>query len=201
MPKLKKLKLVALLGIALICFIFIFLPLLGHKWGTRHSISRTSVVALDKWERFKSEEGRFSIRFPGTPEADTNIVESKIGLIPVVSFYVWADIQTQYAVNYSDNPEPAKKLTTSQQFDAGMGGVENKLGKITSYHDFSFGTYPAREFNFTGRGKANFSGTVRLILASGRLYQIMVVFLTKDPHQDDFKVFFDSFSISTVGLK
>jgi hypothetical protein len=196
MQNFRKLKFSLISGIIGFSIVFVVLPILGHAWRKKQPSFFPSVVPANQWKRFESQEGGFRVLFPGTPEITTNIFNTKTGEIPMLCFSTWADRQTQYAVNYSDSPKIVEKLNAQQQFDASQKGVTDKFGEIIVRRDFKFGDCPARDFEFVAGGKANFSGRVRLILDNQRLYQIMVIFLTKKPHQDDFKTFFDSFSIS-----
>ena len=197
MLKLQKLKVAVLIGIALlVSFVFIGLPLIGHAWRKNHPVIYSSVVPASQWKFFASEEGRFRILFPGKPESTNEVVGNAVVEITLHTFYVWANQQTEYALNFSDNPKNVKNLSSKQIFDVGQNGVAEKLGKIAAQHDFKFGNYPARDFEFVVGGKGNFSGHIRYVLVDQRLYQIMVMFLTENLHRDDFKIFFDSFSLS-----
>jgi hypothetical protein len=195
MPKSKRLKVVLLIGIAAFLFVFVLLPVLGHAWRKRHPVTFQSVVPANQWKFFASEEGKFRVLFPGTPVTTNEISNSQGYEIIFHSNYVWADRQTQYAVNFSDNPEIVERLTPKQQFDASQKAVAESFGAIVSQNDFKLGTYPARDFEFVAGGKANFSGRIRLVLVNRRLYQIMVIFLTQNPHVDDFQNFLNSFSV------
>ena len=194
MPKSKRLKIFLIVGIVGFLFVFILLPMLGHAWRKRHPVNFPSVVSANQWKLFDSKEGKFRVLFPGTPETTNEISNFHDYEIVFHSTYVWADRQTQYAVNFSDNPEIVERLNPQQQFDASQKAVAEKFGGIVSQNDFKFGAYPARDFEFAVGGKGNFSGKIRLVLVDRRLYQIMVFFLTKNPHENDFKIFFDSFS-------
>ena len=182
------------MGIALLCF-FIFVPPLTRKWSKNHLVNYPSVIPAKSWKKFSSAEGNFSIWFPGKPEY-TNVVISASGIeISQPCFFVWADSQTEYAVNYCDYPKVVEKLTPEQQFDSSQAGVAKALVEILYQQNNKFENYPARDFEFVARGKANFSGRVRLILKNDKLYQIMVVFLTANPHSADRDTFFNSFRL------
>jgi hypothetical protein len=198
--KSKKVRIVVLIGILFaIFFVVIFLPLLGRAWRKNHPVNYASVVPANKWKRFASDEGGFSIRFPGTPEETNVLVKVAAGEFEMPCYFVWADVQTEYAVNYVDYPRNVDKLGTEKIFDLSMASVAGAFGKIVFYRDMSFKGYPAREFEFVAGGRANFSGRVRLILVHQRLYQILVIFLTQNPHRDDFRVFFESLSLRQDG--
>jgi hypothetical protein len=196
MPKNKRVKIFLVFGIIGVLFIFVFLPTLGHAWRKMHPVNFPSVVPVSQWKHYSSEDGKYHVLLPGIPKSTNETINSYDVDIVLHTTYVWADRQTQYAVNFSDYPKVIERLSFQQQFDASQKGVADKFGNIVSQHDFKLGTYPARDFAFVAGGKANFSGKIRMVMVDRRLYQLMVIFLTKNPHEDDFKTFFDSFSIS-----
>jgi hypothetical protein len=53
--------------------------------------------------------------------------------------------------------------------------------------------FDARELEFAKGGKANYSGRVRFILVGHRIYTLVTVFLTANPHPQERAAFFDSF--------
>jgi hypothetical protein len=191
----KKFKKVAIVGIAFILFIFVLLPLIGHAYRQHHPVNYPSVIPASQWKFFASKEGGFRVLFPGSPQETNVTINATATNIIMPCFFVWADRQTEYAVNYGDYPKNLKRLSPKDQFDLSQAGVAKKFGNVLIERDYSFENFPARDFEFVVGGKGNFSGKVRLILVDERLYQIMVIFLTKNPHLDDFKNFFDSFSI------
>jgi hypothetical protein len=154
-----------------------------------------SVIPVKNWKTFSSAEGKYSVWFPGTPEV-TNIILTVSNIdFSQSCYFVWADMQTEYAVNCGDYPKNLEKLKPEQQFDICQSGVTGKIGKIVSQRDVKAGDYPSRDIEFIAGGKANYSGRIRLILANKRLYQIMVIFLTVDPHPADRDIFFNSFRV------
>jgi len=197
--KSKKFKTITLFGIAFLG-ILAFSYLLGHEWKRSHSVVYPSAVPTGHWKRFTSDEGRFSIQFPGKPEITNAVLDISTNYsITQPCFFVWADRQTEYVVNYTDYPEALQKnlerLGPQQQFDLSQAAVAKRFGNILNQSDTTLGDNPGREFEFVAGGKANFSGQVRLFLVHQRLYQIMVIFLTQNPHPKDFKIFFDSFAL------
>jgi len=148
---------------------------------------------MSKWKSFSSAEGKFSVWFPGVPDV-TNVILTVSNVdFSEPCYFVWADAQTEYAVNYGDYPKGLEKLKPEQQFDICQSGVAGKVGKIVYQKDLKFGDYPARDFEFVAGGKANYSGRIRLILTGERLYQIVVIFLTGNPHPTDGDIFLNSF--------
>jgi len=195
MPKPKRMKKFLQIGTVAFLFVFVLLPVLGHVWRKRHPVNFPSVVPANQWEFFASEQGKFRVLFPGSPQETNVIINMTATNMAVPLFYVWADRQTEYAVNYVDYPKALNKLSPKEQFDIVQAGVAEKIGNVVTQRNFIFEKFPARDFEFVVGGKGNASGKIRLVLVDERLYQIEVIFLAKNPHEDDFKTFFNSFSL------
>ena len=194
MRKSKWIKILASIGITIL-IVFVVIPPFTRRWYKNHAIKYAPAVPTSNWKKFSSDEGKFSVWFPGEPE-ETNVVISTSDInVSQPCFFVWADRQTEYAVNYCDYPKIVEKLKPEQQFDISQAGVAKAFGQIVYQQNVKFGEYPGRDFEFVAGGKANFSGRVRLIFANGRLYQLMVIFLTANPHSADRDIFFNSFKI------
>jgi hypothetical protein len=133
--------------------------------------------------------------FPGLPKEKTSVEQTAAGEIEVHSFIVEPNIQTAYGINYNDIPPKLNLSNPEPLFDGGQSATIGETGAITTQRSMKFKGYPAREFEFKAGGKANYSGKVRLILVGRRLYNLVTVFLTENPHASDAEKFFDSFSI------
>jgi hypothetical protein len=193
MRKSKWIKILASVGIVFL-IIFVVIPPFTRKWYRNHSIKYAPPASTSSWKKFSSPAGKFSVWFPGTPEFTNIIANTPLGDIQQSYFFVWVDKQDEYAVSYCDYPEKLK-LTPNQQFDLSQAAVAKKFGEIVFQQDIKLGDNLGREFEFAVRGKGNFSGRVRIILAEKRLYQMMVIFLTVNPHPADRATFLNSFKI------
>jgi hypothetical protein len=192
-----KLLFKTMVGVAiLISALFICRPLVRSLWLQSHPPTYPSVIPTSQWKRFVSEEGKCRVLFPGSPSITNEILSAAGTNLCVSYFFVWADPQTEYSLNYCDYPIGLLNITPQQQFDISQSAVAKKFGPVVSQLDLNFKGYTARDFEFIAGGKANYAGKVRLVLDNRRLYQLTVIFLTNNPHVDDFKIFFDSFSIS-----
>ena len=207
MPKSKRLKAILFLGISGFLLVFVFLPILGHTWRKRHEIWHPPVVAASGWKRFNSNEGKFSVRFPGTPET-TNIMstfsqsENELPIeVRTPIFYVNPNIQNAFVVGYSDNPvfSQMAKLPDPQEFlkKCEFLAVSKAEGKVVFEQGSKFQNFPSREFEYVAGGKANYSARVKYILVGERVYSMYVVFLTTNPYPDERKIFFGSFKIQS----
>jgi hypothetical protein len=189
-------RLVTLLFIGIICFFSILIAGLEYASRAAHSAEPSSVSQPNQWKYFSSNEGHFRILFPGTP-VETNKTASS-GNVSMTMHMVGldADQHTHYGVLFNDYPESVGKITPQQLFESASRNVAKKYGNITPIRDFKINDLPAKDFEIPDVGRPNTAARLRLILSGQRLYQIMVIFPAGNPHEDDFKTFFDSFSIS-----
>jgi hypothetical protein len=194
MPKFKRSKIFLLIGTVVFLFIFVFLPVLGHFGKKWHLVNLPFVIPMNEWENFSSPEGKFSVWFPGVPDI-TNVVSSVSNVdVSQPCYFIW-NRQTEYAVGYGDWPKNLERLKPEQIFDIDQKGVATEVGKIVYQKDIEFENHSSREFEYVVDGKVRYSGRVRLILVSDRLYQLMVIFLTANPHTTDRDIFFSSFRL------
>jgi hypothetical protein len=193
MPKSKRLKFF-LIGTAAFLFILVFLPVLGHFGKKSHLVNFPSVIQANEWKKFSSPEGKFSVWFPGVPDL-TNVVISVSNVdFSMPCYFIW-NRQTEYAVNYSSLPKILEKLKPEQMFDISQKAVAAEVGKIVYKKDIEFENHPGREFEYVVEGKVHYSGRVKLIRVGDSLYQLIVIFLTSNPHSIDRDMFFNSFQL------
>ena len=184
--------------IGLAC-LFLCVALVGCGEGDSESANYPSIVPAKNWKRFTSEAGKFSARFPGTPEETKQIQKSPVGEVEVQMFSVNADIQTVYAVVYCDSSkftEPA--ITTNAQAfleKSQTMTVKKQMGKTVFQQEMKMANFPVREYEYVAGGKANYSVRVRLVLVGPRVYSLLAIFLTANPHPADRAIFFNSFQI------
>ena len=148
------------------------------------------------WNGFSSGPGNFSVLCPGDPKEITVFEQSTGGEIEFHSFIVESDDETAYGVVYNDYPPTANLPEPETAFDRSQGAIiEKHKAELLAQESLQVQSHPAREFEFKAGGKANYSGRVRIILIDRRLYQLVTVFLTDNPHPADRAKFFDSFSL------
>jgi hypothetical protein len=191
---LKAIKFFALVLIALVLLVLFIRPVIRYEIIKNHWIKIPSVIPTNEWEKFSSPEGKFSVWFPSVPDI-TNVVISVSNVdFSQPCYFVW-NRQTEYAVNYSDLPKNLERLNPEQKFDISQKAVAAEVGKIVYQKNIEFANFPCREFEYVVEGKVNYSGRVRLILVGDRLYQMIVIFLTTNPHTADRDTFFNSFRL------
>src|SRR6185312_5938842 len=178
---LKAIKFFALGLIALILLAILLRPVIRYEIVKNHWIKFPSVIPTSEWEKFSSPEGKFSVWFPGIPDLTNDVVTVSNIDLPLPCYFIW-NRQNEYTVNYSDLPKNLEKLKPEQIFDISQKAVGTEVGKIVYQKDIAFANYPGREFEYAVDGKIKYSGRVKLILVGDRLYQMIVIFLTADPH-------------------
>jgi hypothetical protein len=148
------------------------------------------------WEKYTSDEGKFSVILPARPKEQTINAQAKDGEVHVVHlFQSPKDDHHVYQVSYFD------LLRTDNDPKLLLANVEKNIitkeqnPKIVFYKSFQMGNHPATEFEFAGGRHPNFSSRIRLILVGQRVYTLTTVFVTTDPNPDERNAFFDSFSL------
>lgn len=148
-----------------------------------------------QWKRFTSDTGKFSALFPGTPGEKIVPVKTALGESEAHSFLVQPDVETAYGINYNDYPAAVDVDHPQKLFDQCQASIVGEKGKIVVQQELKIQNYPARELEFQAGGEANYSGRVRLILVGHRIYDLVAIFLTANPHAPERQKFFDSFSL------
>ncbi len=129
---------------------------------------------------FTSEEGYFSIGFPGEPTESSQEISTAIGPITIV-LYTYENRNGVYLASYSDYPDEIIEQSDPNDLLKGAqsGAVGNVNGQLISSKDIDIATYSGKEIVFKipkskrmppgGIGKAQF------YLVDNRLYQILSI--------------------------
>ena len=180
-------------------FILVVIPPFTRKWYRNHSFQYAPSVPTSKWEKFSSAEGKFSAWFPGTPTETNQLVTNSITTAEEHLFCVNPDIQNGYIVGYCDSKifDEANKSGKAQELlEKSESTVVSKAkGQILSEQITIFENCPAREFEYKAGGKANYSVKVKYILVGQRIYSLITVFPTGNPHPEDRVNFFNHFRL------
>ncbi len=143
---------------------------------------------------YVSKEGKFTVSFPGKPEATTNTVKTPDGDMDVHAFRLTGKDKTVYSVVYSDysadklkGADPDKLLDQVRD-----GGVDATRGKVkeTKPKDPD---YPTRDLEVEIAGVTSFS---RLVLAKNRLYVVVAAPDGSKASTDAAKKFIESFKVT-----
>jgi|GEM_PF-1351105 len=129
---------------------------------------------------FTSEEGYFSISFPGMPTESSQEISTELGPITIF-LYTYEYRNGVYLASYLDYP--GEIIEQSDPYDildaAQSGAVGNVNGQLISSKDIDIATYPGKEIVFnipkSERMPPGGIGKARFYLVDNRLYQIMSI--------------------------
>jgi hypothetical protein len=149
---------------------------------------------------FTSNEGRFTISFPGRPDESTSTLKSPIGDMVLHVFKVAPNHDKKdkesYTLVYYDYPAEAIKSTAAEKiFDAAQqGGLDELHWKLLKKTDVvTTDKAPAsRDLEIAVQGVTNYA---RMILVENRLYVIMVAPNAARGAAERARAFLDSFKL------
>ncbi|MDO8646811.1 MAG: hypothetical protein Q7R70_00140 [Candidatus Diapherotrites archaeon] len=123
-------------------------------------------------KEFKPAGAGFSVLMPGTPQLQTQTMNTAIGPVDI-KMYVLEKDNLGYTVGYTSYPEAAvSEKTPDQMLDGARdGAVANVFGTLTSEEILSINGNPAREFTITVKGGGI---RARIILVKNKLYMVLV---------------------------
>lgn len=140
------------------------------------------------WERFTSEEGRFSVLMPGRPEHERKNIRSKTGS-PVVINSDMVDLKSRaYMVMISDY------VDTNITLEGAIDGILSASPGYTILerrHD-PFAGYPGRYLEIKTSG---FHAIYRLFVVGNRLYQIGYIAELDEFSRERYDYFVNSFRL------
>jgi hypothetical protein len=143
------------------------------------------------WATFESEDGRFSILFPGKPEEQTESVSTVIGTIET-EFFMVEQRDMAYSLNYADYP--AEVVTASDvgmMLDgARMGAVANVNGELLDEKEITLDGYPGREIKVEVE-EDDIIVRACFYLAENRLYAIQAISKKSKASSEDIDKFLD----------
>jgi hypothetical protein len=148
-----------------------------------------------EWQRFESEQNRFSILFPGAPQEFAESVPTEVGTIEAQSFVVQQG-DGGFAVNVVHHPPEAVSASDPQtMLDAARDrAVANVSGELLEEKDVTLGGYPGREIQVEiadGQGMVR----SRFYLVENRLYAVQTI-SQKPGASTDVDRFLDSFQLT-----
>ncbi|BAZ79772.1 hypothetical protein NIES73_10180 [Sphaerospermopsis kisseleviana NIES-73] len=143
---------------------------------------QTTVKSI--WQVFSSQEGGFSILFPGSPTVTKQKIKNKTGEVEVNLFIVERPQEdVKYTVAYIDYPEEyIELLKRNNQVEAAIDtgkktALENAKGTLISEEQMSLEGHFGKEVNYTKPGDKIVKQ--RIFLVDRRLYQVSAETTTK----------------------
>ena len=150
--------------------------------------------AEKEWATFTSEDGGFSILFPGKPEEQIESVSTAIGTIET-EFFIVEQKDRAYSLNYADYPKEiiAASDAGSMLDGAGMGAVSNVNGELLDEKEITLDGYPGREIRIEVK-EDDIIIHARFYLVENRLYVVQAV-SKSEASTPDIDKFLDSFQL------
>lgn len=177
------------LGLTGLGYLAVFL-FLGITW-----FNALTTISPEDWKEFSSEEGRFSILMPGTPEEEQGDVGGARQR-DVKMFSVQRKLQQQgFMVSYSDLPgvDPEGGAEVKILDSVSKNALQASKGKLIREKTITLDGIPGQELEI--QVPDNGFIITRQYLFQTRLYQITLTSLAGRPDPAVVAKFFDSFKI------
>jgi hypothetical protein len=160
-------------------------------------LALASAAGAQPKDAYKSAEGRFAVKFPGEPKANTPKDEkTAVGNLKLATFTYATSDNNIFILTYTDFPAGATKPENrGALFDSVREAIRTKDGKLVGAEkEFEFGPdkLPAREFT-VDKGKQR--TRYRVVLNGSRLYQQGAIGTAEFAGGKDATAFFDSFTL------
>lgn len=138
------------------------------------------------WREFSSQEGRFVVKFPGTPKEDTQSVgEFRLKIHRLTTF-------AEYSVMYADYPDWANDndpRVAGSILDNGLkGAVAEVKSKLLEVEEVSLEGHPGRRYKEKMLDGSILRG--KTFLVGHRLYQIAVTTPAEENATSDERKFY-----------
>lgn len=144
-----------------------------------------------KMKEFTSDDGSFSINFPGTPTKDESPVQTELGSLDMVT-YMYEEGMSAYMVAYSDYPEVATEASDPYDLlEGAKGGYVGNIGlEIKKEEKSELDGKPGIYFEAEGGG---YYTVVQDYLDDNRLYQIAILRMDRNPSEKEIEDFIKTF--------
>ena len=148
----------------------------------------------EEFKAYRSDEGRFSILLPGTPERTVQKVNTPVGILEFIMYQTGSD-RIGFIAGYVDYPPKMFEDADIESMLNGArdGAVQNVVGELKDEKVLDFHGNPGRELEINVPNKAIIKS--RIILIGTRLYQTMAVSKSKNALRTNCPKFFDSFKV------
>lgn len=152
---------------------------------------------LTEFKPYHSDEGKFSVLFPGEPEKELQQVNTSIGPLEFIMYQAGSE-KIGFIVGYVDYPKQMfENVVLEKMLDGARdGAVQNVNGTLKYEKVLDLHGNPGRELEINVPNKATVK--VRIILIGNRLYQVMAVSESKKALKKNCPKFFDSFKVDGI---
>jgi hypothetical protein len=147
------------------------------------------------WKTFTSQEGKFSVDMPGTPEEDNQTTSTELGDLTLHSFSL-AGNGPEYAVIYTDYPEAVASANPADILNGAITGAAQG-SEVMNQTTIDVQGHPGVQGEFENSAGANYVW-YKAIMANERQYQLIVATSqqAKDQYEDEAIRFLDSFKLT-----
>jgi hypothetical protein len=157
------------------------------------ALAPAALIAQQPRERYTSENGRFTVRYPGKPKLNTKTTTTAVGEVEVATLTYATSEGNIFLVSYNDFPAEATKAERlGTLFDGVRDSLKGKDGKVMSDESVKVGKgkWPGRDVEIE-KGKLRMR--FRLVVRDDRLYQVAVFGTKSFVTGKDATAFLDSF--------
>jgi hypothetical protein len=137
------------------------------------AVGLCSAIAQVEFKLFASSAGRYKVEFPGPVKSETFDVKMGETDLKITADSVELRAGTSFLVTYVDSPEEVTKQPVGQRFDKVRDAIKGEKGKVLEDKELKIGLehHPARDvlIEHTEMCIRN-----RIVIAGGRLYQVMI---------------------------
>lgn len=147
---------------------------------------------------YSSDEGKFSIKFPGAPKVTEQTAKSAIGELKVTAAVYANSDGSLFMVSYTDFPEAATKPANHETLLNGIRDHVKGGGKLVGDEkNLTFGPdkLPYREF-VVDKDKPKQRIKCRVIVRGERVYQLAVIGTTDFANGKEATAFLESFELT-----
>ncbi len=173
------------------------MPILVMVFLLSSMLMGCGTVKEEVMKTFKSEEGRFSIDFPGEAKHEVQTAQTAVGNININLYLVEKD-DSAYICGYNDYPEAVVKNSNTNDIlvNAANGAIQNINGKNEVIKDITLDKYPGKDIICEAEKEGiTFKMHQKIYLVGNRLYQVNVSTNEEEKNKETINKFLDSFKL------
>lgn len=167
----------------------------GNKKTATDAPENTTTEQVNEMPKYTSQDGKFSILFPGEPTVSTEKVETEIGTIDMSTFIYEKSSQEAYMVSYADYPaEMIKDVDQMEMLASSRNGVLENIGaSVVEEKDITLDGHKGIYF------KANSVSLYliyKMVMVNNRIFQVAIMKEGGYPSDSEADSFIGSFTLT-----
>ncbi len=145
-------------------------------------------------DKFHSVDGKFKVKFSGTPDVSNENIETEVGNIAMYMFMYEKSVTEAEMIAYSDYPSEMVALSNTDDMLQGAkeGAVSNLQATVTEEKEIMYNKHKGLEFK---ANSTQFYVNYKIFLVNNRLYQIAIMRDGSYASQANVDKFFNSFEL------